>query len=40
MMEKCEDHQFKNSLNIFSLTLGPFENVNKEGIDKKMIEEY
>ena len=25
MMENCEEYQYKNSLNIFSLTLGPFE---------------
>jgi len=24
-MENCEEFQYKNSLNIFSLTLGPFE---------------
>ena len=29
MMEKCEEYQYKNSLNIFSITLGPFETVNK-----------
>lgn len=25
MMENCEEYQYKNSLNMFSLTLGPFE---------------
>lgn len=25
MMENCAEYQYKNSLNIFSLTLGPFE---------------
>jgi hypothetical protein len=25
MMEICEEYQYKNSLNIFSLTLGPFD---------------
>ena len=25
MMENCEEYQYKNSLNIFSITLGPFE---------------
>jgi hypothetical protein len=25
MMENCEEYQYKNSLNIFSLTFGPFE---------------
>lgn len=24
-MENCAEYQYKNSLNIFSLTLGPFE---------------
>ena len=25
MMEICEEYQYKNSLNIFSLTFGPFD---------------
>lgn len=38
MMEKCEEYQYKNSLNIFSITLGPFETMNKESIDLDKIE--
>ena len=33
-MENCEEYQYKNSLNIFSLTLGPFE---KEAEKKRAI---
>lgn len=29
MMENCEEYQYKNSLNMFSLTLGPFERPSK-----------
>ena len=29
MMENCEEYQYKNSLNMFSLTLGPFERQSK-----------
>jgi hypothetical protein len=29
MMENCEEYQYKNSLNMFSLTLGPFEKASK-----------
>jgi len=39
MMEKCEEYQYKNSLNIFSITLGPFETVNKGEINIEKIEE-
>ena len=39
MMEKCEEYQYKNSLNIFSITLGPFETVNKGEIQLDKIEE-
>ena len=39
MMEKCEEYQYKNSLNIFSITLGPFETVNKGEIQIDKIEE-
>ena len=38
-MEKCEEYQYKNSLNIFSITLGPFETVNKGEIQLDKIEE-
>lgn len=31
MMENCEEYQYKNSLNMFSLTLGPFEKQAKPG---------
>ena len=33
-MENCDEYQYKNSLNIFSLTLGPFEKANKEQNDQ------
>lgn len=39
MMEKCEEYQYKNSLNIFSITLGPFETVNKGEINFDKLEE-
>lgn len=39
MMEKCEEYQYKNSLNIFSITLGPFETVNKGEIQLDKLEE-
>lgn len=29
-MENCDEYQYQNSLNIFSLTLGPFEKESKE----------
>jgi len=29
-MEMCDEYQFKNSLNFFSITLGPFEKKPKE----------
>jgi hypothetical protein len=38
MMERCEEYQYKNSLNIFSLTLGPFENIVKNQVDLPAIE--
>lgn len=32
MMENCEEYQYKNSLNMFSLTLGPFERPPKKAL--------